>query len=323
LSRSPGIRSAALVADLPLAGGRDALGFHIAGRPDPAPGTAFSANFNIVSAGYFKTMGIPIITGREFSEQEGSTTPPMIVINETAAREFWPGEDPLGRQIDLPGPGNTSTALTVAGITADVRQSDLGSASRPEIFINYMQANQPWLWLALVVQTVGDPATMAGTIRSLAASVDTDVPVTNVQTMEDVLSGSLGQPRTYTILLGVFALLAVGLAAIGLYGVVSYSVTQRTHEMGIHMALGAERKDILRLVLKQGLGMTLIGIVLGTAGALAAGHLLVSLVASARPGDPLTLLSAAGFLLVVSFVATLMPATRAAHVDPATALRHE
>jgi putative ABC transport system permease protein len=263
---TPGVRSAALVADLPFGGGSDSLGFHIPGRPDPAPGTAFSANFNIVSAGYFQTMGIPLIAGREFNLQENGSTPATVVINEAAARELWPGEDALARQISLPGPDNTSTTLTVAGVAGDVRQSDLARRPAPEIFLNYTQANLPWLWLTMVAHTEGDALAMAATVKSVAAAVDTDVPVTNAQAMEAVVAGSLGQPRAYTLLVGVFALLAVSLAAVGLYGVVSYTVTQRTHEMGIHMALGAQRGDVFRLVLRQGLDLAIAGIAIGRAG---------------------------------------------------------
>jgi putative ABC transport system permease protein len=322
IRRAPGAGSAALVADLPLAGGTDSLGFHIVGRPDPERGY-FSSNFNIASAGYFKTMEIPLLAGREFMDQDNSTAPPVVVINETAARQFWPGEDPVGKQIALPQPNNTSLILTVAGVAGDVRQSSLGSQPRPEIFLNHMQSPLPWTWLAMVVRTKGDPASMAAAIKTLVYSVDPDVPITRIQTMDEVLSRSLAEPRVYTLLLGIFALLAVTLAAVGLYGVISYNVTERTHEMGIRMALGAERSQVLGLVIRQGLSLSAVGIAIGVLSAVAVTRLLTSLVATVQPGDPPTLAAIVLVLLVVAAVACIVPALRAIRVDPISALRYE
>jgi putative ABC transport system permease protein len=320
---APGVRSAALVADLPLGGGSDSLGFHIPGRPDPAPGTAFSANFNIASAGYFRSMGIPLREGREFGAQDHAGGQGVIVVNETAAQEFWPGESAIGKQIALPGPNNTSDTLTVVGITGDVRQADLGRQPRPEIFLDYQQSNLDWLYLVMVVRTEGDPAGMAGGVRSIAQQVDPDVPISQIRPMRDVLSGSLAQPRAYTLLLNIFASLAIALAAVGLYGVVSYTAARRTHEMGIRMALGAGRADVLRLVLGHALGLSILGAVIGLGGAVAVARLLTNMVASVHPGDWLPFLGAAALLLGVALVASLLPARRAARVDPAVALRYE
>jgi putative ABC transport system permease protein len=319
----PGVLSSALVANLPMGGGSDGLGFHIPGRPDPRPGDSFQANFNIASSGYFRTMGIPIRAGREFGEQDGAATQPVVVINETAARTFWPGENPLGREISLPGPNNTSTILSVVGVAGDVRQASLGIVPKPEIFLNYMQPGPPWPWLVLVARTKGDPLQLAGTVKEAAQSVDPDVPILQVRSMDDVLSESLAQPGLYTWLLGVFAALALALAAVGLYGVVSYSVQQRTHEMGIRTALGAGPNDILRMVLSQGLGLTIAGAAIGMVGALAVARLLIHLVPSARTGDPLTLLCVTGLLMCVALAACYVPARRAMRVDPMVALRYE
>ena len=323
----PGVSSAALVADLPLGGGEDGLGFHIVGRPDPSPGHSFSAGFNIASPGYFRTMEIPVHAGREFTAADGPGTPGVIVINETAARRFWPGENPIGRQITMPVDSdfanNTPSVLIVVGVTGDVRHMGLGTEPRAEIFLDDMQPTPAWPWLVLIARTTVDPMALAGTIKGIATSVDPHVPVAQMRTMDDVLSASLAQPRIYTLLLGVFATLALALAAIGLYGVVSYSVAQRTHEMGIRMALGAAPGDVLRLVLRQGLLLATIGIAIGLVGALAATRLLTHLIPSVHPGDPLTLAVVSVLLMGIALAASYLPARRATQVDPVVALRHE
>jgi len=322
VSRAPGVGSAALVANLPLGGGSDSQGFHIVGRPDPDRGY-FSSNFNMASAGYFQAMRIPLLAGREFMDQDNSSAPPVVVINETAARQFWPGEDPVGKQISLPLDKNLSLILTVAGVTGDVRQSSLGSQPRPEIFLDYMQTPLTWGRVTIVARTEGDPGLMTGTVKSIAYSIDSDVPIFETRTMDEVLSGSLTEPRVYTLLLGIFALLAVALAAVGLYGVISYNVTERTHEMGIRMALGAERTQVLQLVVRQGLSLSALGIAIGVVSAFEATRLLTSLVATVKPGDPMTLGTIVVVLLVVAAAACIVPALRAMRVDPISALRCE
>ncbi|HZM69181.1 MAG TPA: ABC transporter permease [Candidatus Cryosericum sp.] len=319
----PGVTSAALVANLPLGGGSDSLGFHIPGRSDPAPDGALSADFNIASPGYFRTLGIPVREGREFTDRDAGNTRAVIVVNETAARQFWPGESALGREIVLPLEGGPDTTLEVVGVAGDVRQSGLGVPTRPEIFLDYLQPGPPWPWLVLVARTEGEPLAVAGAIRGAARSVDRDVPIHRLRTMDEVLSASLAAPRAYAALLLLFAALALGLASVGLYGVVSYTVTQRTQEMGIRLALGAARSDILRLVLRQGLGLAVAGTVLGLAGATALAGVLVGLVEGLRPGDPVTFLMAAILLLAVTLLASYLPARRATKVDPVIALRSE
>jgi putative ABC transport system permease protein len=319
----PGIRSAALVADLPLGGGSDGMGFHIVGRPDPAPGVEFDASFNLVSADYFRTVAIPVREGREFTQQDSANTPIVVVINETAARQFWPGESPMGKQISMPLTDKTPQIITVIGVTGDVRQRSLGTASRPEMFLDYMQPSPSWPEAVLVARTAGDPMLLAGTVKTMIASVDHDVPVTAVRTMDDVLSASIAQPQVFALLLGVFAALALALAAIGLYGVISYGVTQRTHEMGIRMALGAGRGDVLRLILRQGLTLAVAGVVIGLGCTLAVSQLLTHLVRSVQPRDPLTLIAVSSVLMGVALAASYIPANRATKVDPVTALRHE
>jgi predicted permease len=319
----PGVSSAALVADLPMNGGSDSLGFHVAGRTDPTPGDMFSANFNIVSPGYFRTMAIPVRAGREFSQQDSASAPGAIVINETAARTFWPDRNPIGQQIVLPVTSDKNVTLAVVGVTGDVRQQGLGSTPQPEIFLSYTQPGPDWSWLVLVVRTTRDPVTLEDVTRKTAQSIDRDVPIFLVRTMDDVLSGTLAQPRVYTLLLGFFAALALALAAVGLYGVVSYTVTQRMHEMGIRMALGAERGDVVRLVLRQGLGLTLIGTAIGLAGALALTRLLTKTIPGLQPGEPITLSAVSALLIGVALLASYLPARRGSRVDPVVTLRYE
>jgi putative ABC transport system permease protein len=283
----------------------------------------FSANFNIVSPGYFRTMAIPVRAGREFSQQDSASAPGAIVINETAARTFWPDRNPIGQQIVLPVTGDKNVTLAVVGVTGDVRQQGLGSAPQPEIFLSYTQPGPDWSWLVLVVRTTRDPVTLADAIRKAAQSVDRDVPIFQVRTMDDVLSGTLAQPRVYTLLLGFFAALALALAAVGLYGVVSYTVTQRMHEMGIRMALGAERGDVVRLVLRQGLSLTLIGTAIGLAGALALTQLLTKTIPGLQPGEPITLSAVSALLIGVALLASYLPARRGSQVDPVVTLRYE
>jgi putative ABC transport system permease protein len=316
----PGVRSAALVADLPLGGGEDGLAFHIVGRPDPSPNTSFQASFNIASAGYFQTMGIPLHFGREFTERDSVGTPGVVIVNDTAARRFWPGENPLGKQIIL---DSAQPPLTVVGVAGDVRQSSLGVPPKPEIFLDYLQPGPDWPWLVLVARTTEQPAKLAGTVKAVAASIDQDVPVLRINTMDEILSSSLAEPRVYALLLGVFASLALALAAVGLYGILSYAVTQRIHEMGIRMALGAAHGEILRLVLRRGMSLAFVGSLIGLAGALAARRVLAGLVHGVEAGDPLAFSGVTLLLLAVAFVASYLPARRAARVDPIVALRYE
>jgi len=313
-----GVHAAALIADLPLGGGSDSLSFHIAGKPDPAPGKPFQSLFNVASSGYFATMGIPIHAGREFSDHDSADTTPAVIINEAARRRFWPGEIPLGKQISL-----GANLLTVVGVVGDTRQTSLGVPPRPEIFLNYMQSSPEWSWLVMVARSEGDPAAISAALKSAAQQVDPNVPVTRILPLDDVLALSLAQPQLWAALLAVFASLAVILAAVGLYGVVAYLVAQRTHEVGIRMALGATRIDVFSLVVGQGLGLTFGGTLLGIPCALGAARLLVHLVPSVRAGDPLTLTGVSALLLSIAFAASYIPARRATRVDPIVALRYE
>jgi predicted permease len=313
----PGVRAAGFVSSLPMAGDRDSLQFRVLDQPGAKP---VSANFNIASPGYFRAMRIPVSRGREFSASDNATGPAAIVINETAAQRFWPGMDPLGRRIAITG---EPTEFTVVGITGDVRQSDFGSAPSPEIFLSALQDGPDWAGFALVVHTAGDPLSLVPGVRAALRTADGAVAIAKVGTMDDVLAGRLAEPRIYTSLLGGFAVLALALAAVGLYGVIAYSVARQTRELGIRLALGSSPSALVAGVMREGAGLTAIGIVIGLAGAYAATQGVAALLPGARPGDPLTLGGVAGLMLLVGALAAYVPARRAARVDPLTALRAE
>jgi predicted permease len=268
-------------------------------------------------------LGIPVRAGREFADSDRATTTPVIVVNETAARRFWPEGSPLGRQIDLPLSKNTSVILTVVGVTADVRHVGLAVPPRPEIFVNSMQSSLPWSWLVLAVRAHGDPAPLAESVKAALHDVNANVPIERASTLDDVVSRSIVEPRIYTFLLGTFAALAVMLAAIGLYGLISYTVSQRTHELGVRVALGAARSEIIRLVLGQGLRLAAVGAAAGLAGAFATTRLVASLVKNVEPNDPVTFALVTIVLLAAALIAAYLPARRAARVDPMVALRAE
>ncbi len=337
LRATPGVVSAGFVADLPLNGGSDSLAFHIVGRPDPTPTQSFQAGFNIASADYFRTMRIPVRSGRVFTDDDRPESPGVVVINETAARQFWPNDWPIGHQIALPldrdqpeaherGSGNTNpndTTFTVIGVVGDVRDIRLSSPARPEVYLDSIQAELPWPWAVLAVRSVGNPELLAGTVRDCVRSADANVPLLRFTSMDDVVSKSVAEPRIYAILLGGFAALALLLAAIGLYGLVSYAVSQRTHEIGVRVALGAARREILGLLLAQGLRLALVGTAIGILGAVALTRVLVSLVNGVQPNDPVAFASVSILLIGVALAATYLPARRAARVDPVVALRCE
>ena len=221
----------------------------------------------------------------------------------------------------LPLGESQTIVLEIVGVTGDVRQRGLGVAPRPEIYVDYQQPGPGWPRAALVVRTAGNPAALTDAIKAAVRSTDRDVPIDRVRPMNDILANSLAEPRIYTILLAIFAVLALALAAVGLYGVVSYSVAQRTHEMGIRMALGAARGDVIRLVLRQGGGYTLVGIVVGVAGSIAFTRALTALMPSANASDVRPLAAVSALLMAVALGASYVPARRGARVDPALALK--
>jgi putative ABC transport system permease protein len=319
----PGVESAALVADLPLGGSTDSQSFHIVGRPDPAPDRAFNSGFNVASAGYFRMMGIPIRAGRDFGDGDGLQTTGVAIVNETAVKRFWPDRSPIGSQISLPIARNRSSLLTIVGVVGDVRHRGLAEPPRPEIFLHSQQSELQWSEAVLTVRAAAEPTTLAAPIKAALRDVDPDVPLARVRTMDEIVERSLAEPRLFAWLVGAFAAAAVALAAIGLYGIVSYTVTQRSREMGIRLALGATGGGVVRLVLAQGVRLATFGAVLGVAGGLAATRVLVGLVKGVEPNDPATFAATVALLFAIALLAAYLPARRAARVDPIRALRVE
>jgi putative ABC transport system permease protein len=320
----PAVRSAAFVADLPMHNSFDAMGIRLI-RDDGTPRRVYGllTGVNIATSGYFSTMKTPVLAGREFTDTDVMSSPAVVVINDAAARRFWPNESALGQQIGIPGPGNRETVLTVVGVTGNVRYRGLDEEPHPEIFLNSMQADLDWPGQVLVVRTNGSPGALSGSIEAALKSVDRSVPIEAAITMDDVIARSIAAPRVYTFLLGTFAAIALALAAVGLFGLVSYSVSQRAHEIGVRMALGAARQQIVRLVLTQGLLLAGSGALLGLGAALVATRLLVHLVHGVEPSNPVTFAAVTVALLLTAAFATYLPARRAARVDPMVALRNE
>ncbi len=319
----PGVRAAAFVSILPLNNRNNTESFHIVCKPDPSPTRGFNAVFNIASAGYFKMMGIPIRTGREVEERDAAGAPDVAVVNEAAARGFWPGESPLGRQIVLPINDEASQTLTVVGVVGDVRQASLGILPRPEIVVSPMQSRLRGNSITIVAQTAGAPQALTGSLRAAVHSANPLVPISRIATVDDVVSNSIVEPRLYATLLGAFALLALVLASVGLYGLIAYSVSQRRHEFGVRVALGAAQSTIMRLVVGEGLYLAAAGVGIGLVVAVAATRLLVGLVVGVEPKDPVTFAAVTFVLVAAAMLASYIPARRAARIDPIVALRDE
>jgi len=318
MRRVPGVEAAGSVHFLPLTGSTSGSCFAPAPGPEPnvsSPG----AQFLIVTAGYFQAMRTPILSGRDFSQQDRFGTPSVLVVNHAFAQHFFPGQNPIGKSLNVcwtvPNP------VQIVGIVADARQTELQAAPEPTIFLTNSQA--PMYFARFVVRTRGDPRSMAGAVEPALHRVDPDQAVSSVETMQEVFADSVSRPRFQLVLLLVFAGMAVLLATLGVYGVVSYSVSQRTQEIGVRMALGAQSGDVSRLVLREGLLLGGLGVALGLAGAVAFTRLLRTLLFEVTPTDPPTLAVVALLLLAVSITATLLPARRAAKVDPMVALRYE
>lgn len=315
----PGIRSAGLVNALPITGG-PATDFEIQGRSAAPPNFAPSANIGIVDSGYFRAIGIPLLAGRDFTENDSQQSARVMIINQTMAREFWPNESPIGQRVTMKNWGPPLTGQII-GIVGDVKADGIAADTFPMIYWPYFQF--PQNFNAFVIRTDGDPARMISAIRERIWSVDKTLPISTIATMEQLISDSLARRRLNMVLLSVFAAAALLLAAVGIYGVMSYSVSQRINEMGIRVALGAQSKDILKLILKQGLNVALLGMAIGIAAALALTRLMSGLLFEVSATDPFAFGGVAMALMIVALFACYIPARRATRVDPMTALRHE
>jgi putative ABC transport system permease protein len=314
----PGVVAVGASQSLPIQGDY-IVGFTIQGRPPNPPGEDKSTNYYAVTPDYFKAMGIPLLRGRLFTEQDSRNAPRVAVINETMARTYFSDEDPIGKGINLSQ--GQEGFREIVGIVGDVKQYGLAQPSTLQTYEPYLQ--MPFSGVTLVVRTEGNPTALSGPIRSEVFALDKEQPVSRIRTLNQIVSGSVQQQRFTMLLLGVFAAVALILAAVGLYGVMNYAVTQRTHEIGIRMALGANTGNVLRLVVGHGMLLALIGVAIGLGGAFAFTRLMSKLLFAVSTTDSVTFAGISVLLTGVALVACLVPARRATKVDPMVALRHE
>ena len=316
----PGVESVAAVNHLPLGGSNSSTGFLIEGVPEPPPGQEFVGRYRVCTPNYFKTMGIDVLQGRAFSDQDKAGAPPVIIVNETLARKYWPDGEPVGKRMRYTGPLRENPWMQVVGVVRDVKH-DMTLPITEDFYVPHAQ--DAWQSMALVAKTRVEPASMAAPIRQQVWAIDKDQPVFDVHTMREVRAISLALYSFSSVMLGIFAGVALLLAAIGIYGVMSYAVTQRTQEIGIRMALGARAIDVLKLVVKNGMGLALIGVAVGLAGSFGLTRLLASLLVGVTPTDAVTFSIVSCGLLLVALLACYIPARRATKVDPMVALRYE
>ncbi|HJQ25164.1 MAG TPA: ABC transporter permease [Blastocatellia bacterium] len=322
LGALPGVEAASAVMPLPLSNSNMSISFEVEGRPTAA-GQRPSSAFRTVSLDYFRAMGVRFVRGRDFSERDGYNGPPVIIVNEEFVDKYFPGEDPIGKRIR---PGISTTAggpkwREIIGVVGNVRHRALNRDFTPEYYVPAPQV--PLDSLTLVVKTTGDPRGIVAGVRDEVRQMDKDLPLYNIRTMDEYLSSSVAQPRLIALLLMIFAGLALLLTAIGLYGVMSYSVAQRTHEIGIRMALGASPGNVLRLVVGQGMTLAAAGVAIGLGVAFLATRVMASLLFGIGAKDPLTFAAIAVIIAGVALAACFVPARRATRVDPMVALRYE
>jgi putative ABC transport system permease protein len=318
----PGISAAAAVSYLPLSREGARFLFSVAGQPFPEPQRRPSSSFNVVTPGYFGTVEIPLLQGRDFTPQDRLSAPAVVIVNQTLARHFWPGESAVGKRLTLDDqPDEPSDWMTVVGVVGDSRHVSLTDEIMPQIYAPEGQAGLEEM--ALVVRTPLGPASVAPAIRTLVSSLDPEVPVSDVRRLTQIRDASVAADRFRALLLSAFGLLALGLAAIGVFGVISYGVVQRTREIGIRVALGARSAEVLRLVVGEGAVTVAAGIAAGLIAGAALTRVLVTLLYQVNPWDPGTFVAIAAVIAGVALVACILPARRALRVDPATTLRTE
>jgi putative ABC transport system permease protein len=296
--------------------------FNIEGRPTPPAGERVELTIDSVTPNYHQLMGTPLLKGRAFTEQDGPDSPRVVIVNDAFARRFFPGEDPIGKRINF-GDNADQTQnpwRTIVGVVADTRRNGFDREPRPESYMPLLQRSPGWA-IYVVRTSSPDPTTLVTAVRNAVRGIDPDQPIFGIKTMDQVMNETTAQRRLNTILLGTFAGLALVLAAVGIFGVMNYSVTQRTHEIGIRMALGAQRGDVLKLVVGQGMILACIGVAVGLFGAYALTRLLATMLYGVSATDPVVFVTVAGLLALVAVFACYLPALRASRVMPTVALR--
>jgi putative ABC transport system permease protein len=314
----PGVSAAGAAQIFPLAGDDYILSFVQIGKPPVATGNEPSAAYYAATPGYFASLRIALKQGRDFTEHDDASAPPVAIISESMVRQFYPNENPLGQRIQM---GNGSKPAEIVGVVGDVRDQELESKGRPAVYEPAAQI--PFSAMYFGVRTPGDPAALIPGIRAVIRELDPELPLDGVGTVDALVTGALSQRRVSMVMMAIFACLALVLAMVGIYGVISYSVTQATQEIGIRMALGAGRGDVLRMVFGYAGVLVGAGLVIGVAASLGAGRLLANQLFEVRPGDPLTFAAVAAVLAATGLIACAVPAARAMRVDPLVALRNE
>jgi len=325
LEAIPGVRSVGLTLSLPP----DVLSmtdnFMVEGQVLPANQSAPLGPVLMVSDRLFETLGVPLLRGRSFDERDEVKRAPTVIVNETLAKKYLPGVDPIGKRLKVGGPerpiGPKNPWMEIVGVVGDIKYSGLDASPQPTYYLPYRQ--NAWSRQFVVVRTSSDPAALASAARDAVASLNRDVPLARVRTVDQLMTASVAPPKFRTVLVAMFALVGLVLAAIGLYGVISYAVTERTHELGVRIALGADRAHVVRLVLGEALALTAAGIVAGLAGAWATTRLMQGLLYGVGATDALTFAGISALLMGTALVASYLPTRRATRVDPMIALRYE
>jgi putative ABC transport system permease protein len=322
VSAVPGVQDVGLINTLPLYKGPTA-GFRVEGRPVTTPDKWPSVNYRVVSPNYFRAMGIPVLEGRAYDDRDNENAPLVMMVNQQLAREIFPDENPVGKRITFGGTGADGQPrwFEIVGVVANVRSLELREEPMAELYFSAQQ--DLWPAMSLVVHSSVEPASLSASVRQAVNEVDRSVPVADVKTMDHIVSESITQPRFNLFLLGLFSAVAMVLSAAGIYGVTAYTVTQRTHELGIRLALGAQVSDVLRMILGQGMAVIGVGLVVGLAAAFGLMRLLRSLLFGVGENDPLTFVAITTVLVLVALIACYIPARRATKVDPLVALRYE
>jgi len=311
----PGVQAVGAVSRLPLAGGNSSRSFNV-----PGDAKNYTADIRISNPEYFRAMGIPLLQGRTFTDSDRDSSLNLAIVNDALVRSAFPGQDPIGKQLTNFGPN--AITLQIIGVVGNVRHVGLDAAPHAEIYQSIGQASWPSMFFA-VRSATSDPTTLTTAAQQVVWNINKDVPLANPHTMQDVIANSVQRRKFSMLLLTIFAATAMLLAAIGLYGVMSYSVAQRTKEIGVRMALGARRTDVLALVVRRGMVLVGIGIAAGVVLSLAMARLFAGLLFGITATDPLTFVGVAALLGLVAFVANYLPARRAASADPMVALRYE
>jgi putative ABC transport system permease protein len=321
----PGVVNASVVFQLPLSGSGATTGLTIEGRVRN-PGDSANGVIHMADPEYFRTMGIPVVRGRAFTERDDLTSAPVLIVNSALARQHFPNEDPIGKRI---APGFSTTPMNddgpgmreIVGVVADVKHQSLQGPAQPEFY--FAQAQMPMSAMTVVMRAAGDPSALQNAVRGVVQSLDRHAPIYNVRTAEELIGRSVAAPRFNTLLIGLFAAVALILTAVGLYGVISYSVAQNTQQIGIRVALGAQTSNVFKLIVGQGTVLALIGVLVGLAAAYGLTRLMSSLLFGVGATDPWTFIAVSVLLMFVAFLASYLPARRAMRIDPVVALRYE